>query len=71
MPASHPLLSRCPAADAAPSAVVLAIAFTSPTGGTRRAIGGGRTFADAVEFARESLPLGHDWRLSSWDDLYG
>ena len=50
---------------------MMAHAFTSPTGGTRRAIGGGRTFADAVEFARESLPLGHDWRLSSWDDLYG
>jgi hypothetical protein len=71
MSAVHPLLTQCPAADAAPSAIVLDVAFESPTGGRRHALGGGASFGDAVEFARDSLPLGHDWRLVAWGDVYG
>jgi hypothetical protein len=71
MPALRPLLTRRPVAPAAASAIVLDVTFSSPTGGSSRAIGGGATFADAVEFARSSLPAGHDWRLADWRDLYG
>jgi hypothetical protein len=71
MPALSQLLTRRPAAPAAPSAIVLDVTFTSATGGRGSAIGGGATFADAVEFARSSLPAVHDWRLADWRDLYG
>jgi len=50
---------------------VLDVVFESPTGGRTHSIGGGETFGDAVESARESLPAGHDWRLAAWSDLYG
>ena len=71
MPALRPLLTRRPVVPAAASAIVLDVAFSSPTGGSRHAAGGGATFADAVEFARSSLPARHDWRLADWRDLYG
>ena len=38
------------------SPVVLDVTFTSDSGTRYRAIGGGPTFADAIEFARASLP---------------
>jgi hypothetical protein len=71
MTAIHPFLTNCPEAARSASPVILDVAFASPTGGTWRAVGGGASFADAIEFARASLPLGHDWRLLDWGDTYG
>jgi hypothetical protein len=53
------------------SPVVLDVTFASDEGTHCRAIGGGPTFADAVEFARASLPDGRGWRLVDWADVYG
>jgi hypothetical protein len=53
------------------SPVVLDVTFASGAGTRHRAIGGGPTFADAIEFARASLPGDHDWRLVDWADVYG
>jgi hypothetical protein len=71
MPALRHLRLRRSTAPAELSPVVLDVSFTSATGGTYRAVGGGDTFADAIEFARAGLPAGHDWRLADWGDLYG
>ena len=53
------------------SPVVLDVTVTSDWGTRYRAIGGGPTFADAIEFARASLPGAHAWRLVDWADVYG
>lgn len=53
------------------SPVVLDVTFASGAGMSHRAIGGGPTFADAIEFARASLPGRHAWRLVDWADVYG
>ena len=53
------------------SPVVLDVTFASDGGTRGRAIGGGPTFADAIEFARASLPGGQAWRLIDWADVYG
>jgi hypothetical protein len=50
---------------------VCVIDFEAPGGRRWSAIGGGKTFADAVAFARESLPLGAEWRPVASAPLYG
>jgi hypothetical protein len=50
--------------------VVLDVRFASRTGDRWQAVGVGCTVADAIAFARESLPDG-TWIAVSWDDLYG
>jgi hypothetical protein len=71
MSALHPLhgLRRRRAQTTSP--VVLDVTFASDGGTRHRAIGGGPTFADAIEFARASLPGEHGWRLVDWADVYG
>jgi hypothetical protein len=47
------------------------VRFEAPSGETWTAIGGGDTLEDALEFARDSCPEGPDWRVVSWNDVYG
>jgi hypothetical protein len=35
------------------------------------AIGGGDSIPEAIAAAREALPAGLDWKLVSWNHLYG
>jgi hypothetical protein len=37
----------------------------------RSAIGGGESLAEALAFARESLPAGRHWRVTRIRELYG
>jgi hypothetical protein len=69
MSALHPLLGLRRRPTSSP--VVLDVTFASDAGARFRAIGGGPTFADAIEFARASLPGDTAWRLVDWADVYG
>ena len=71
MSALHPIHGLRRRRTHAGSPVVLDVTFASDAGTRHRAIGGGQTFADAIEFARASLPGGNDWRLVDWADVYG
>lgn len=71
MSALHPLNGIRRRRTPAGSPVVLDVTFASDEGARHRAIGGGTTFADAIEFARASLPGDHGWRLVDWADVYG
>ncbi len=71
MPALHPILGLRRRRAHAGSPVVLDVTFASDSGTRCRAIGGGPTFADAIEFARGSLPGDQSWRLVDWADVYG
>jgi hypothetical protein len=71
MSALHPNLGPRHRRRQAGSPVVLDVEFASDAGTRLRAIGGGATFADAIEFARASLPSGRTWRLVDWADVYG
>lgn len=51
--------------------LVLAVDFEAHGGGRWSAVGGGRTVADAIAFARDALPCGFAWQLVGWDYLYG
>jgi hypothetical protein len=50
--------------------LVLDVRFVSMAGGRWQAVGVGRTVAEAIALARESLPDG-TWVAVSWEDLYG
>jgi hypothetical protein len=71
MTSRHPILGLRRRRAHAGSPVVLDVTFSSGAGMSHRAIGGGPTFADAIEFARSSLPGEHAWRLVDWADVYG
>ena len=71
MSAIHPLNGLRRRSTQAASPVVLDVTFASDEGTRHHAIGGGPTFADAIEFARASLPGDRVWRLLGWADLYG
>jgi hypothetical protein len=71
MSSLHPILGLRHRRAQAGSPVVLDVTFASDAGPRHRAIGGGPTFADAIEFARASLPRGRSWRLVDWADVYG
>jgi hypothetical protein len=71
MSALHPLHGPGRRRTQTGSPVVLDVTFASDEGARQHAIGGGQTFADAIEFARASLPGGRAWRLVDWADLYG
>ena len=71
MSALHPILGLRRRRPHVGSPVVLDVEFASDAGARHRAIGGGATFADAVEFARASLPGDQSWRLIDWADVYG
>jgi hypothetical protein len=49
----------------------LLVEFRSLDGRTWRAIGGGETAADAIDFARASCPTDATWQPAGWNDLYG
>jgi len=71
MSALHPLNGLRRRRTQAGSPLVLDVTFASDEGTRHHAIGGGPTFADAIEFARASLPGDTNWRLVDWADLYG
>jgi hypothetical protein len=71
MSAHHPILGLGRRRRQVGSPVVLDVEFASDAGTRHRAIGGGATFADAIEFARASLPGEQTWRLVDWADVYG
>jgi hypothetical protein len=71
MSALHPILGLRRRRAQAGSSVVLDVTFASDAGTRHHAIGGGPTFAEAIEFARASLPSGQPWRLVDWADVYG
>ena len=71
MPTLHPILGLRRRRPQVGSPVVLDVEFASDAGTRHRAIGGGATFADAIEFARASLPGDQSWRLVDWADVYG
>jgi hypothetical protein len=50
---------------------VLVVAFRSTDGRSCTAVGGGPTDAAAIDWARESCPVGVTWDVTDWDDLYG
>jgi hypothetical protein len=47
------------------------IDFRTTDGHEWSAVGGGESVAEAVEVARRALPLGRDWQLAGWNELYG
>ena len=71
MSALHPLHGLRHRRTPAGSPIVLDVTFASDEGTRHHAIGGGPTFADAIEFARGSLPGDRAWRLVDWADVYG
>ena len=71
MSALNPILGLRRRRAQAASPVILDVTFSSDAGTRHRAIGGGATFADAIEFARASLPGDQSWRLVDWADVYG
>jgi hypothetical protein len=62
---------RLPTSQAAPAQRILAVEFVSFDGRTWKAIGGGKTVAQAIAWARESCPDDAIWRPLAWNDLYG
>ena len=50
---------------------VVEVELVAPDGNRWSAIGGGDTLEEAVAFARQSAPDGHDWRVVRVTDLYG
>jgi hypothetical protein len=55
----------------APEQRILTVEFRSRDGRSWSAVGGGRTIAAAVHYARRSCPGGMIWDAVSWEDLYG
>jgi hypothetical protein len=51
--------------------LVLSVELEARDGRRWRAVGGGATVGEAIGFARESAPDGHDWRVVRIDELYG
>ena len=47
------------------------VEFVAPGGESWAAVGGGESVAEAVAAARDALPLGPDWDVERWSDLYG
>lgn len=68
---SAPPLHLIPAEPAAEEQHILAVTFRSAAGRRWRAIGGGRTVAAAIEWARAGCPDGLAWEAESWTALYG
>ncbi len=70
-----PALRVVPAPEAPPvpefPALLLMIDFRTTDGHEWSAVGGGESVAEAVEVARRALPLGRDWQLAGWNELYG
>ena len=60
-----------PVAPAMQAQQILSVEFRSPDGRSWKAIGGGDTLAEAIEWARESCPHGTTWESVGWEDLYG
>jgi hypothetical protein len=50
---------------------VLVVEFRSPDDRTWTSVGGGPTDAAAIDFARESCPVGASWEPTGWNELYG
>jgi signal-transduction protein with cAMP-binding, CBS, and nucleotidyltransferase domain len=50
---------------------VITAIFATPDGRRWSAIGGGDTAEDAIRFARDCLPEGHDWELVGSTALHG
>jgi hypothetical protein len=54
-----------------PEAFVFAVTLVDDAGAEWRAVGGGATVAEALEFAVASAPDGRYWRPVGWRELYG
>jgi hypothetical protein len=50
---------------------LLNVEFEGPGGERRSSLGGGETVREAIEAAREALPLGVRWDVAGWNHLYG
>ncbi len=50
---------------------LLTVEFDAPTGERWSSLGAGRTLGEAIEVAREALPLGIVWDVARWRPLYG
>ena len=50
---------------------LLSVDFASLDGGEWSSLGGGESVAEAIASAREALPLGTDWDVARWNELYG
>jgi len=50
---------------------VVVVQFEDPHGNSWRAVGGGATLDEAIAFARQSAPEGHDWNVRKVADVYG
>lgn len=53
------------------NAYLLNVAFESPDGDQRSALGGGESIAEAIASARGELPLGVEWTLARWRHVFG
>lgn len=68
------LEARAEATDATPAEFnryLLSVDFASIDGREWSSVGGGDTVVDAIASAREALPLGIDWDVARWNELYG
>ena len=50
---------------------LLSVDFASIDGREWSSLGGGDTVAEAIASAREALPLGIEWDVARWNELYG
>ena len=50
---------------------LLSVDFSSIDGQEWSSVGGGDTVPEAIASAREALPLGPEWAVSRWNELYG
>jgi hypothetical protein len=53
------------------SRYLLSVDFEAAGGEQWSSVGGGESVADAIASAREALPLGVEWDVVRWNDLYG
>ena len=76
MPMTRPDLPRAelvllPVAPAVQAQRILTVELRSPDGRAWKALGGGDTLAEAIDWARESCPHRTTWEPVGWEDLYG
>ena len=50
---------------------LLSVDFASLDGQEWSSVGGGESVAEAIASARDALPLGTDWDVARWNELYG
>ena len=50
---------------------LLNVEFEGPGGEEWSSVGGGESVREAIDSARDALPVGVEWDVARWNDLWG